>query len=186
MYVEGVRCTDGTTMESFDGCGRAQPTYRRTGLELTMKWKQPVDENIERQSKITPDHVRQMFKDIPDDICRLLGMDPKYSRPEWMILTILPVPPMCVRPSVLSSNNARCQDDLTYNLASILEANNKLRDGDRQGTAAHIMDKHWADLQLRCASLVNNDISNMQQLCQKNGRPLKTLTARLKGMDEFD
>ena len=148
---------------------------------MTIQWKKLVDENIEPTSKITPDRVRQMFKSIPHDICRLLGMNPQHSRPEWMILTILPVPPMCVRPSVLANGIARCQDDLTYNLASILEANKELREGERLGTAAHLMEKYWAALQLRCASLVNNDIPNIQQLCQKNGRPLKTLTARLKG-----
>ena len=44
--------------------------------------------------------------------CYILGMDPKYARPDWMICTVLPVPPLCVRPAVVMFGSAKNQDDL--------------------------------------------------------------------------
>ena len=43
-------------------------------------------------------------------------MNPKHVRPDWMIVTVLPVPPLAVRPSIVMSGTARCQvntNDLT-------------------------------------------------------------------------
>lgn len=36
-------------------------------------------------------------------------MDPKFARPDWMIVTSLPVPPLCVRPAVVMYGSARNQ-----------------------------------------------------------------------------
>ena len=40
------------------------------------------------------ERVLAMFKAIPDSICHTMGMDPRHARPDWMILTVLPIPPM--------------------------------------------------------------------------------------------
>ena len=168
--------------ENFHGCGRTQPHYTRDKLQLNIEWKNTDDENVQPKSTLSAERVRAIFQRIDSSTCQILGMNPRHSRPDWMILTVLPVPPMCVRPSVLLFGTARCQDDLTYNLAKIVEANNKLREDEERGTATHIVDEHLAYLQFCCATLVNNDTSKMPQLCQKDGRPLKTLTARLKGL----
>ena len=37
-----------------------------------------------------------------------LGFNTKYVRPDWMIITALPVPPPPVRPSVMMDSSARC------------------------------------------------------------------------------
>lgn len=39
----------------------------------------------------------------------MLGMEPRYARPEWMIVTVLPVPPLSVRPAVVMQGSARNQ-----------------------------------------------------------------------------
>lgn len=36
-------------------------------------------------------------------------MNPKFARPDWMIITVLPVPPLPVRPSIVLSGTARSQ-----------------------------------------------------------------------------
>ncbi|CAF4906751.1 unnamed protein product, partial [Rotaria sp. Silwood2] len=84
------------TTKYSDGCGRAQPVYRRSGLELTIQWKKATDENEEPKSKLPAARVLEIFKAIPNSICKILGMDPRQSRPDWMILTVLPVPPLSV------------------------------------------------------------------------------------------
>ncbi len=165
------------------GCGRAQPIYRRSGLELIIKWKKTTDENQEDKSSLPASRVLEIFKSISDTTCQILGMNPRQARPDWMILTVLPVPPLCVRPSVLLFGTARSQDDLTYNLANIIKANKTLREDETRGVASHIIDQHLQDLQYCCATLIDNEIPGMPQSCQKNGRPLKSLKARLKGKE---
>ena len=36
-------------------------------------------------------------------------MDPKWARPDWMVVTVMPVPPLCVRPAVVMYGSARNQ-----------------------------------------------------------------------------
>ncbi|CAF3252709.1 unnamed protein product [Rotaria sp. Silwood2] len=168
------------TTKYSDGCGRAQPVYRRSGLELTIQWKKATDENEEPKSKLPAARVLEIFKAIPNSICKILGMDPRQSRPDWMILTVLPVPPLSVRPSVLMFGTARCQDDLTYNLANIIKANKMLGEYEQRGVSSHIIDKQLDQLQYYCATLIDNDMPGMPQACQKSGKPLKSLKARLK------
>lgn len=36
-------------------------------------------------------------------------MDSKFARPDWMIITVLPVPPLPVRPAVVMYGSARNQ-----------------------------------------------------------------------------
>ena len=55
-----------------------------------------------------------------------MGLDPKESRPEWMIISILAVAPPPVRPSVDGGNGVRSEDDLTYAYKEIVKINNEL------------------------------------------------------------
>lgn len=58
--------------------------------------------------QITAEKAYEILKRISDEECRALGFDPKNARPDWMVLTVLPVPPPPVRPSVLMDSSARC------------------------------------------------------------------------------
>jgi DNA-directed RNA polymerase beta' subunit len=49
------------------------------------------------------------------------GMDPKFARPDWMLVTCLPVSPLCCRPAVVMFGSARNQDDITHKMADILK-----------------------------------------------------------------
>ena len=40
------------------------------------------------------------------------GMDPKFARPDWLVMTVMPVPPLCVRPAVVMFGSARNQVNL--------------------------------------------------------------------------
>lgn len=53
--------------------------------------------------------MHEIFKRISDEECFVLGMEPRYARPEWMIVTVLPVPPLSVRPAVVMQGSARNQ-----------------------------------------------------------------------------
>ncbi len=56
-------------------------------------------------------------------------MDPKFARPDWMLVTCLPVAPLCCRPAVVMFGSARNQDDLTHKMADILKVGFFIIDG---------------------------------------------------------
>ena len=56
--------------------------------------------------------------------CNFMGFSDQWCRPEWLICTVLPVPPPSVRPSVKQDNSQRMDDDLTHKLSDIIKYNN--------------------------------------------------------------
>ncbi|CAF3530137.1 unnamed protein product [Rotaria sp. Silwood1] len=179
---QGTKNQNHVTIKTSDGCGRKQPIYRRSGLELTIEWKQTLNENEGTRSKLSAARVLEIFQKISDPICEILGMNPQQTRPDWMILTVLPVPPMCVRPSISSFDDVtHCHDDLTYNLANIIKANNILREHEQHGEASHIIEEDLQHLQYHCATLIDNNKSGIPKSCQKSGTPLKSIKERLEG-----
>ncbi|CAF4361552.1 unnamed protein product [Rotaria sp. Silwood2] len=179
---QGTKNENHVTIKTSDGCGRKQPIYRRSGLELTIEWKQTLNENKGTRSKLSAARVLEIFQKISDPICEILGMNPQQTRPDWMILTVLPVPPMCVHPSISSFDDVtHCHDDLTYNLANIIKANNILREHEQHGEASHIIEEDLQHLQYHCATLIDNNKPGIPKSCQKSGTPLKSIKERLEG-----
>ena len=58
---------------------------------------------------LNPLKVLGVLKRISDEDCQLLGFNPKYARPDWMILQVLPIPPPPVRPSVMMDASSRSE-----------------------------------------------------------------------------
>ncbi|KAH8312801.1 hypothetical protein KR044_012979 [Drosophila immigrans] len=166
-----------------DGCGHYQPMIRRTGLDLTAEWKYVNEDTQEKKIVLSAERVWEILKHINDEECFVLGMDPKYARPDWMIVTVVPVPPLAVRPAVIMFGSARNQDDLTHKLADIIKANNQLKKNETTGAAPHVILESIKMLQFHVATLVDNEMPGMPRAMQKSGKPLKALKARLKGKE---
>ncbi|MFN9910222.1 MAG: hypothetical protein ACK56F_29610 [bacterium] len=49
---------------------------------------------------LLPEHCLQIFKKISNEDCFLLGFDTSNTRPENMIISVLPVAPPSVRPAI--------------------------------------------------------------------------------------
>jgi len=69
----------------------------------------------EGKPELTPGEVLQKFKLISDEDCRYLGLDPYYSRTDWMIITVLPVPPPQVRPKIMMGSTSKERMTLPIN-----------------------------------------------------------------------
>jgi len=82
-----------------------------------------------------------------------MGLSAEFARPEWMILTVLPVPPAPVRPSVASPGKASAQDDLTYKLAEIIKANGSVEKAEQEGSPQYIINNFVELLQVSCGIL---------------------------------
>jgi len=128
---------------------------------------------------IQPEMVLRCFQRISDKNVELIGFHPKFSRPNWMVCTVLAVPPLTVRPSVVMEDNQRMEDDLTHKLVDIVRNNQRLRDKIDKGDSADIINKYTDLLQFDVATYVDNDIKGLAPAAQRSGRPLKTLKSRL-------
>ena len=70
----------------------------------------------------------------------LLGLPEEYPQPEWMILTVMAVPPPLVRPSIAVDGGAmRSEDDLTYKLDNIIKASANVRYCEQEGSPARVI-----------------------------------------------
>ena len=98
----------------------------------------------------TPLEVFNVLRKISDEDLALLGLSDEYARPDWMILTILPVPPPPVRPSISADGGAmRSEDDLTYKLGDIIKASANVRRCEEEGAPAHVIAEFEQLLQVR-------------------------------------
>ena len=172
------------------GCGNIQPEVRREGLKLIGTWKvQKGDEENEGQQPekkpITPQMALNIFRHISTEDIKTMGLSNDYARPEWMIITVLPVPPPPVRPSISvdGGNGMRGEDDLTYKLGDIIRANGNVQRCETEGSPAHIVSEFEHLLQFHVATYMDNDIAGQPQALQKSGRPVKSIRARLKGKE---
>ena len=127
---------------------------------------------------LQPELILRAFERISDDDCTELGFNPKFARPEWMICTVLAVPPLTVRPSVVMDDHQRMEDDLTHQLITIIRANDRVRAEIDKNSNGDMIDKLTALLQYAVATYVDNDIKGMPPTQQRSGRPLKTLKSR--------
>jgi DNA-directed RNA polymerase II subunit RPB1 len=128
---------------------------------------------------LQPELVLRCFQRITDQHVSMIGFNPKFSRPDWMICTVLAVPPLTVRPSVVMDDNQRMEDDLTHKLIDIVRQNNKLREKIDKGENADMIDKLTEFLQFDVATYVDNDIKGLPPTADRSGRPRKTLKSRL-------
>lgn len=165
----GMDPNDPNKKQGHGGCGHYQPSIRRTGLELSAEWKHVNEDSQEKKIVLTAERCWEILKHITDEECFILGMDPKYARPDWMIATCLPVPPLAVRPAVVMFGAAKNQDDLTHKLADIIKANNELKKNEASGAASHVIQENIKMLQFHVATLVDNDMPGMPRAMQKSG-----------------
>ena len=97
------------------GCGAEQPKYRREGLKINLEYSDAAVENqfITDKKQVRPiygwlihGYIRldsclclfclqvlsaeaayRVLRGISDDDAKLLGLDPRFARPEWLVLT---------------------------------------------------------------------------------------------------
>ncbi|PWN50403.1 putative RPO21-DNA-directed RNA polymerase II, 215 kd subunit [Violaceomyces palustris] len=175
------------------GCGRIQPAIRKEGLKLFAQWKKGKGEDDEgEETTIAQPEKRPLpaseaytiLKKMTSEDIEMVGLSEDFARPDWMIITVLPVPPPPVRPAVSEGSGSPAgEDDLTYKLAEIIRASATLRKMEQEGTPAHILADFENLLQFHCATYMDNDIAGIPQALQKTGRPVKSIRARLKGKE---
>ncbi len=149
-------------------------------VQEVIKFEKPTTFYIgERQ--MMPNEVRDELAKISDDDARLFGF--VNTRPEYCVLTVLLVPPVTVRPSITLETGERSEDDLTHKLVDIIRVNERLEANINAGAPQLIIEDLWELLQYHITTYFNNESVNIPPARHRSGRPLKTLSQRLKGKE---
>ncbi|MEM4247438.1 MAG: DNA-directed RNA polymerase subunit A', partial [Candidatus Woesearchaeota archaeon] len=138
---------------------------------------------FEGEKRLSPIEVRARLEKIPDDDCRIFGIDPEYARPEWSILTVLAIPPVTVRPSITLESGERSEDDLTHKLGDIVRINQRLFENINAGAPEIIIEDLWDLLQYHVTTFFDNTIAQVPPARHRSGQPLKTITERIKSKE---
>jgi len=131
----------------------------------------------EGKVELTSEEVRQRLEKITEEDAKALKIE--GGRPEWFVLTILPVPPVTVRPSITLETGERSEDDLTHKLVDVVRINERLRKNLEIGAPDFIIADIWELLQYHISTLMSNEISTLPPARHRSGRALKTLMQRL-------
>ncbi len=170
-------------------CGRVISTSHTTTIKKCphcgeekkqIKFQKPYS-FTEDGEPITQLQIREWFEKIPDE--DLEALDLMGGRPEWLILTMLPVPPVIMRPSITLETGERSEDDLTHKLVDVLRINQRLKENIEIGAPDFIISDLWELLQYHVATFFDNGLSGIPAARHRSGRPLKTLADRLKSKE---
>lgn len=187
-------------------CGANQPTWTRNkeknkiyqvsanfakrGEQVNDQPTNPADDRV---PEFTTEVIYHILKAISDEDSLLLGFDSKISRPDWMIWTVMPIPPPQMRPTIRLDNGQTSEDDLTSILNNIISTNVGLykameksekrgpaKDPEKERKRKKDVMERWALLQVYVAAYTNNEQSNMDTITNRSSRPLKTLKSRIE------
>ena len=175
--------------ETEDGCGARQPDrYVREGIaRIVAEWDEiegpgaggTAEGGTKQRQYLEVEFVLRLFRRITDEDVDFIGLNRFWCRPDWMICSVMPIPPPQVRPSVIQDNNQRSEDDLTHKLFEIIMTNQRLQDKINNNSGKNLIEDEHTVLQYHIATLVDNQIPGVAPSAQRSGRPLKSVQQRL-------
>jgi len=152
------------------------------GTIISNKGKQKIQEILSAED------TYNILKNVSDIDCRIMGFDPLLNRPENLIITIFPIPPVAIRPTIRRDAIASksFEDSMTDKLADIIKRNVILRTNKEKSAMLNeefkYNDSHHQALQYHIATYFDNETSVLQKSEQKTGgRLYKSVSERLKG-----
>lgn len=163
--------------ETEDRLARFDPMLRNA-----MRASPDLKKHINKAADdLNPLRALDIFERIPSDDVQLLDMNPDIGRPERLIIQHLPVPPLCVRPTVCQDPSAgSTEDDLTVKASDITNLNNVIRAQMQSGHATGLVYANWDELQLETARYINSEAPGLAST-QTSSKPLRGVSQRLKG-----
>ena len=179
------------------GCGAPRPKLRKEDkpridiiaeYQMVKNSDEVADEEYSDKvikKVLTPEYIYSVLKNISNEDYKILGFNPEISRLEDMIIQILPVSPIAIRPSVINrADNTVSDDDITHKFADIVKTNlryNKHLETFYPANPESDLDKslNWV-LQYHVATLIDNEIIGTPTAIQRNGKPIKSITSRLR------
>ncbi len=192
-YLEQIRMLkkigqpiEDITNEAFKEARKPKTCQYCSAPQLDVKVEKPttyIEKDGTSEHKLMPSDIRSRFEKISNDDIEVMGMDPNVARPEWTIMTVLPVPPVTMRPSITLESGQRSEDDLTHKLVDIIRINQRFQENREAGAPQLIIEDLWELLQYHVTTFIDNAVSGVPPARHRSGRPLKTLSQRLKGKE---
>eukprot|EP00536_Pseudo-nitzschia_multiseries_P015005 jgi/Psemu1/262607/estExt_Genewise1Plus.C_8030002 len=175
-------------VKKCEHCQGSQPKLTKVGLHLEAEY---LDDDGsggavaggDTKQFLSGAQAVKVFQTMKEEDMKILGLDTTYARPDWLLVQVLPVPPLHVRPSVSVGGGAASEDDLTHQLVNVVKSNIALSNAIQNGEPNIIVEQFEQALQHNVAAFMNNELRGMPQVTQRSGRPLKTLQQRLKGKE---
>jgi DNA-directed RNA polymerase II subunit RPB1 len=156
---------------------------------------QVVDEKtgeiVEQGKKIirplTQRECYNILSNLSDTECFILGFNPKLQRPEDLILTRFPIPPVVIRPTAKIDfmQSSTMEDSLTLKIADIINSNKRVRaqmDKEVNNTEISAYNQDIMNLlQLHIVQYFDNEnISLPKSEFKTGGKPIKSISERIK------
>lgn len=133
------------------------------------------------KDEMNPSSIREWFERIPNGELKKIGFN--GGRPEWLVLTLFPIPPVTMRPSITLETGERSEDDLTHKLVDIVRINQSLKENIDIGAPEFILNDLWELSQYHVATYFDNELTGVPQARHRSGRPLKGIVQRLKAKE---
>ena len=159
-----------------------------TNLSNIMNEEGEIEEKKTLKDVLTASDVYNILRNISDEDFRTLGFNPDMWRPEDMIITNFPIPPVAIRPSLRADFLASVayEDDLTHKLADIIKVNEKYRVQKEKELINGEESRYGNDLhnylQYHILTYFDNDKSAFLPCEQKvGGKKFKSISERIKG-----
>ena len=163
-------------LKTVNKCPHCNAKQKKVNLEKPTTF-------IEEDKRLSPIEVRARLEKIPNEDCEIFGLKVPHIRPEWMVLTILPIPPVTMRPSITLESGERSEDDLTHKLGDIVRINQRLFENINAGAPEIIVEDLWDLLQYHVTTFFDNNVAQLPPARHRSGQPLKTLTERIKSKE---
>ncbi|MGH0118176.1 UNVERIFIED_CONTAM: hypothetical protein FKN15_045323 [Acipenser sinensis] len=132
-------------------------------FDIAIEHNKEVESLLGRaQENLIPLVALNMFRRIPSEDVPLLLMNLESGKPADLILTRLLVPPLCIRPSIVSDlKSGTNEDDLTMKLTEIIFLNDVIKKHRMSGAKTQMIMEDWDFLLLQCALYINSELSGI-------------------------
>ena len=119
-------------------CNAPQPKYSKVGMVISRVFKPKQLTAVAALGaqllaattrRFTPADALDILRNISDEHCWMMGVNPQKAHPSWMILQNLAVLPPNARPAIMASEGSkrRGQDDITSQTQDIIKTCRALR-----------------------------------------------------------
>ncbi len=137
----------------------------------------------EGEIRLTPIEIRSRLEKIPSEDLTVFGFTLNDFRPEWLVLTVMQIPPVTMRPSITLESGERSEDDLTHKLGDIVRINQRLFENINAGAPEVIIEDLWDLLQYHVTTFFDNEVPQLPPARHRGGQVLKTLANRINSKE---
>jgi DNA-directed RNA polymerase beta' subunit len=145
-----------------------------------------LDPKKKLREYLSPRDVYNILKNVSDTDAHLIGFNTKYSRPEDLILTRFPIPPVVIRPTARIDfmSSSTMEDSLTLFIAGIISNNNRVRKQLEKEAMEGDQSTYKQDVatlvQYNIATYFDNEtITLPRSEFKTGGKPLKSIKDRI-------